>query len=558
MLQINEIEQPLDVHRTCEKYIVYNTITKRVDSSSREIYTKSLKSLSFDNTRKTIFDFLKTNIQNDVFLNNQNLEIFYVNNHNIIDNGLQDLLPENDNIIHPRIFCIRHQDFKIKLILLNNDTDDKVDPFDNFTHLNTYLFFLNLSDYLTDTIIYLDKIWNELNNNIQVCILTQINYNIRECYLKQINENRPSYNYKLNLSRLISNMTEYFSIKLKNIILKNPLFANINSDDDVIMQFCIKSIVNSLPIYQINNYFDTNPDDMTQNNSEWNHNIKLASVVKLINDENIRMIDFKNKYKNIDGIIKITWLDLNNIFINISQDTRTKHLLFIYINNLTMIYIELTNKIKSFEQYVTKYKRSILPTVISNYFDNVNEEPKIQHKLFDMNDDLNKNPIDFKLKNTNISSEQDIIMEFKKTDKNSMIQKLIKWNYSCYMCNRKTDFLINIWDVVSLINYNDTDSDNAKIKKFYFDKFIDYKKKYQYITTNNISRTNMFSIKLFIMLSDDITLLQKNILINFQNCVDNFNNIVFNELAKTDALIDNYTIYDALISTLTQRRNFRN
>jgi hypothetical protein len=257
---------------------------------------------------------------------------------------------------------------------------------------------------------------------------------------------------------------------MNEIMTLNPQY-NIIDDNISILQILIKILVES------------------NNESK----IKLQYIMSLINNDT-----------NIKNNDMIDWYELDKLLFSLhinqpSEHIRKKQIHFI-VHNLTILYNKLLQDINEYELEIKKYKESMI---------SLNETI-----------DINNVEIPAYLYTNKLKTiENKVLKLINEKDKMSMIQKLIRWHSKSIKTESKTDYIIKISEIVTLIEYSEDNKESRNA--FYVKKFEEFLNNYNCIKYNNCYRTNWYNLKMFIMLSSDITIEQKHLMMFYMKSYEN-------------------------------------
>ena len=505
----NLLDDPLDKLRICEKYLLYDTTTYSVRPSDNvNDLKKDELVIEFDYMRNSIFDYIKTSVLNDDFLKSISLSKLEKNDekHTIF----------NKIGIHPKTLCFH--DIDLKVILLNNTEDNKIDPDDKLSYVKYYIIYIAINEYIKEGMLYLESKYKEISDYM---VAAMFNYGYNVDMDKKNNNDYDCFHHELFA-------TDYIRMKLRKMIDSQQIEFVIerNNERNKYLDSLIMTLVKSLPF--------------NERNCEIKTNIKFEKLLRYLHtldeiEKNRKIIDqfAKKKFykgtRNSKNEILINWYDITNILATYPINNQNKNKLLYIVSVLTSIYHELLFCVINFHIRIEKYRNEM-----KEYNEPMTEK------------ELDKVPI-FLYSDNYMSISAEIIAEIHNIQKHSTIQKIIRWHRISTNTRSKISYVIRVSEVISIIKCPDSDKQYdfenltrdeiekndeirekefptmfEKNKQFYRDHFKKYISKYNYEIIDGIYRTNWYSIKMFIMLSEDITLIQKHVLMFFLKCLEDY------------------------------------
>jgi hypothetical protein len=261
--------------------------------------------VEFDYIRNSIFEYIKTNVSNDNFICKFNLSKMEHTDekHNIF----------NKVNIHPK--TLRFTAIDLKVILLNNTEDTKIDPDDKLSYIKYYIIYISINEYIKEGMLYLESKYKEINDYM---VAAMFNYGHNIDMNDKNNNDFDCFHHELFA-------TKYIHTKLRDMIDAEEIQFVIerNKERNKYLNSLIMTLVKSVPF--------------NERNFEIKTNIKFEKLLRYIHTvdeikENRKIIDqfakkkFYKKTRNSKNEILIKWHDITSILAMypINNQNKTK------------------------------------------------------------------------------------------------------------------------------------------------------------------------------------------------------------------------------------------
>jgi len=394
------------------EFLMFNKIDKRVSKMPDRPLNKGQIKIGFDANKTAIFGKIIELIKTDKYISKLDIAAGYADRFDII------------NMMHPRIFYFN--DLNLKILLLNNEDDEKIDPDDNESFYSSVVLYLNISDHILNGDRYIEEQWKEIRKSIIV-----------------------SYLLKLDDLELKESLIEYYLYHMSELFFKNPSYLPLSDVEKILVERCIIWLLESMPYTIFKN-------GLSNDNVSWKNNIKLGSVLNYIYEDspfykhsiNKKAVDipsYEDDNNEIDKIKmklgmnkdkqRMTFLELDEFLANTFIESRYKDVLYIAVKNLRLMYCRLFDDIL----YIENLKKRNFNTVLRSI--KVNNETKLGTTI-----------------NKHLGPE--FILELYNTHKYSNIERFKRWHEITRNRNRTTNYLIKVSEIILLIEYNSANESN--------------------------------------------------------------------------------------------------
>lgn len=476
-LRSMEIDNPIEQLRIYDKYLIYDyNETRTTSSSTNKGLEEHQMSMELDYTIDVIFEYLTNGMCEMEIFKNHNLNISYNNS------PYKYMM---DHKLNPRSLIFGRN--LIKVFLLNNNDDDKTDYEDESSYKKYLTIYLSISDYVKYGMKYLETKKDEINRHVIGASLYDLHVKDYITFKMDITTDDNYYGYKKFI-------VTHIKTELKKNIDNGYIQYNISANNMLINNI-ISTIMHALPYKN----HKTNNNKITFE--------KLLTIIYIDGDidsdiETIKKFKrekLSNKMRDDNDKILLDWNDVCNIILSYPYKSQNKNKIQFYFSNITNIYNDLIFMCLGYRDAFEEHKKEMSCYVAPMSNKSISELPSYIYSDLYMN------------------LSDDIEYEINNNSNNSMINKLIKWHELTTNKDNKTDYVINVRNIVSLIKCNEDDK-----KTFYKNHIIKYIKKYNAKFIDGYLKTTWYNLSMFIMMSEDIDIVQKHLFLFFNKCKDEY------------------------------------